>query len=197
MRLRRGTGAAAAVLVGVLLSGLMTTAGNAYAPDNTWMVLENWKYSWVNPDGSTIPRILAVSGSSSAPAGSGTVLWSTSHNSNGTVVGGQQWKRIPVAGHAKRYSFRSAGTSNQFALSINGNAYANGTSVVIWWYAIDNQFEQWDQIDNDYGLEHYRNVGTGKCLAVLGSSPSDLGAKIVIWDCGLGRDQYWNSYTPR
>jgi hypothetical protein len=196
MKLRRSFRALpvflAAVAATAALVAVTPTAGQAAA--NDWGYLQNGK-----PQFAYGPLVLAIRGGVRAGAGADALVWTTSTASGGGTVGDQLWRLQPVGVNGEVW-IRNAGTSNQYALSVQNNSSSNGTHVIQWWFDATNQYERWQPINlGSDGYRQFRNVGAtgsgnGKCLAVAGAGGSsylEVGAQVVLWDCGSGDDQKW------
>ncbi|GIE96851.1 hypothetical protein Ari01nite_43160 [Paractinoplanes rishiriensis] len=178
----------AAVAAG-LLAVALTPAGANAKPGDGWFAMVNQKnpgryYMDVNPG---VGSVVTVAG---AQSGDG-----------GNLQGRQEWRRVNFSDGT--FMFRSAGTSNQFALSLAGNGYDNGTRVVSWWYQEDNPNQYWMQ-EKYWGsnIYQYRNLGASAkahvsmCMAVAGAGDGSIqpGDEVIIFRCGSGADQQWYQY---
>jgi hypothetical protein len=159
---------------------------------------DEWR-SWTNVKLSdTPPLVLDIAGNPPAPAGAAAVVSRMWIGSNGQQVGDQQWRQVFI--DHDTFIFRGAGTSNQYALSISNNSATNGTQVVQWWYQANNAYQQWTYTEKTQSdgevFTQFKNVGTGKCLAVAGAGDGRIspGDKVIIWGCGSGQDQWWSEY---
>ncbi len=188
MRLRRNFSVVAGLLAGVLVAGAGASAAQA-DPSDRWGTLYNQKASRGNAG-----RVLSISGGMSAGAGADAILYAPSWRTDGRPAGDQEWIKVdaPLSYRGDIFSLRSAGTSNQFALSVKGNSHANGAQLVQWWYDPNNEYQQWKLTNT--APPQYKNIATGNCLAVEdGGNPSaPPRAKVIMWDCGSGLDQRWD-----
>jgi hypothetical protein len=183
--------AAAGVALTVLAAALAPSPAGA-TPGDEWRV-------WINVKKSiTPPLVLDIAGNPPAAASAIAVVSRLTQAPNSSqIIGDEQWRTVDIGGG--KIIFRGAGTSNQFALSIAGNSSADGTQVLQYWYQPDNKYQQWTstsrtQSDGETWTQ-FKNVGTGKCLAVAGAidgiAPGD---KVIIYSCGSGEDQWWSEY---
>lgn len=128
--------------------------------------------------------------------GSAVIVSNFDSNGPNKPLGRLEWRQVRQSDGS--VIFRNAGTSNQFALSIEGNGKSNNTRVVAWWYQPTNKFQKW-VVDRSYAtdIERWRNVGASaenddKCLAIRGAANGvAAGDQVIIWDCGPGEDQQW------
>ncbi|GIE35403.1 hypothetical protein Ait01nite_084480 [Actinoplanes italicus] len=173
------------MVAAVTLAVVAPTAAHAA----TWDELHSNVWT---PGTDGAPQVLSIRGGEGEAAGAEVIAWTRSFKPNGARVGDQMWS-IEPAGDGS-YWIRNAGTSNQFALSVKGNAHTNGTPLVQWWFDPMNQYQRWVPAHReDYREWWLRNRATGKCLGITGggNGRAELGARAVLWDCGFGEDQGW------
>jgi len=168
-RLLRALAAAAAGLT--LVVGIATPSAAA----QTW-------YDFINGKGDGgFALFLTVSGGLKAQATVKT-----------EVAGGSQlWTYQDSGGYV---FLRSGNSTQQYALSILDNNHANKTPVVQYTYQPTNDYQKWTrEFVANGGWYRFRNLATGRCLAVLGGTASTLpsGSGVIIYDCGSGQDQVW------
>lgn len=60
---------------------------------------------------------------------------------------------------------------------------------------VNNGYQLWTLEGLPYGRYRFHNVGTGKCLAILGGSHAD-GADAIVWPCGAYADHRWRMGAP-
>jgi hypothetical protein len=192
VRNKRGMKIFGALAAGVLIAVSSVSAVRAN-PNDEWESLENQKLI-----ASGVPAVLAISGTSPAPAGNNVVVWSYSYSPSvpQQLMGDQEWKAVWVDG-ATAVIWRNAGASAQYAMSIKNNSRSDGAQVVQWYYQPDNAFQKW-RVHNIGAYHQYENVGApGKCLAIAGAANGTYvarGDKVVIWNCGsAGPDQFWKT----
>ena len=105
-----------------------------------------------------------------------------------------EWRRVLVPNSGGAYAFRSAGTSNWFALSIQNNLARDGQPVVQWWYSETNPHQQW-KIYKEFsgGAVQYINPITNRCLAVANAADGTISPRdrVIIWTCRDQLDQRW------
>ena len=185
MRIKRVVRAVAVTLAGVLAVTLNPAAAHATFGDG-WYSMVNQK------DGNIFLDVYPA-------VGSAVIVSNFRSSGAGQPLGRMEWRQVPQSDGT--VIFRNAGTSNQFALSIEGNGKSNNTRVLAWWYQPTNKFQKW-VVDASWtgGIKRWRNVGASennvdKCLAVRGAADGVApGDQVIIWDCGSGEDQQWYYY---
>jgi hypothetical protein len=174
---------AAAVVTGVLAATMSPAAANADLFDG-WYNIYNLK------DNDTSSPYLYLNVVGPPPQAAGAFAEVNTFDS----MQDTEWKRVLVPNTGGAYAFRSAGTSNWFALSIQSNLARDGQPVLQWWYSETNPYQQW-KIYKTFsgGAVQYINPATNRCLAVANAADGQIsrGDRVIIWTCRDQLDQRW------
>ncbi|MEV4643219.1 RICIN domain-containing protein [Actinoplanes sp. NPDC049548] len=154
--------------------------------------------SWASLYNNATGNVMAIKGGTGATAGADVIQWPPAAYTNPQdQYWGRDYSVFPQNSANTYFALRTAGTANQFALSVDGNSSANGAKLVQWWFKFDNMFEQWSIARvvtvNGSTVVQYQNRGTGKCIALQGGSTAPAGAPLIQFTCGSGPDQLWKT----
>ncbi|MBB4752706.1 RICIN domain-containing protein [Actinoplanes lobatus] len=159
--------------------------------------VDSW-VAWINEKNSgTATLLLDIAGTAPAPVGERAVVSQWDQRPDGSdLVGDQLWRMVDLGESV--FVFQSAGTSQQYGLSIKDNKYSNGAEVIQWWFQPDNPFQRWKRENAGSGVYKFRNLGITSalpmCLAVAGAGDGliEHNDRVILWDCrATGADQKW------
>jgi arabinan endo-1,5-alpha-L-arabinosidase len=98
----------------------------------------------------------------------------------------QKWIMTSVSSGVYRISPANA---SGMALDVTNCSNANNTNIQLWSW-LNNDCQKWTLVSNN-GYYQIKNVATGKCLNISGSSTAD-GANAVLYDCGSGNNNLFS-----